>query len=1494
MFKKITFIAFVLFFSNTIKAQKLTQFSSDSVKFIKELNEYFIEFSANKEIAHDYMSAFSKEWKSPNFASNYRQAVYKTSNAMLQRKLKPYPFFMNYLNTVVNCIKSGQESQVFENWQKCIEKIFASKNLKSFTNYLEMSETIFLNNAFYNSPTYAYKSQTANFKFEFDSIPKVIFSEFNLVGLSPRGDSIMIEKTSGTYYPTWGKFIGKGGKLNWSKTDINKDVYADLKNIVIDCKTGGYSTDSAIFYGKQYFEKPQIGRVTDKIITENGESTYPRFDSYSKRLLVKNIYPDVDYDGGFGMRGNKFVGTGNSSNPAKIVFNRNNKKFLEISARSFSMTKEKINSKPASVKFFLDKDSIIHPGLSFVYQVEKKTITLLRTEDGIEKSPYFNTYHKIDMYFEQLVWNIDEPKIEFNFLPNNTQGEAYFESQDFFNSTRLDAIRGLEQVSPLQKMNEYYTKNGNPTSFTVVDFAKYIKYLAVDLRPIIFKMAVFGLIYYDPETDIVTIRQRFFDYTNNLKHEKDFDVITIHSILPNKTNATMSLVNNCYDITIKGVENVLLSDTQKVFIFPKKDELILKKNRLIEFDGVVASGKFEFHGKDFIFDYDLFKVKMKTIDSLRIYVTAREADVNGNFPYKRVQSVIENLNGELKIDAPKNHSGWGKAPSFPLFQSFKESYTFYDKYTTFKGVYRRDKFYFKLDPFVVDSLDNFRNESLIFDGEFVSAGIFPKFREKISLQKDYSLGFIRNAPPEGFPVYGGKAKFENEIKLSNKGLRADGVINYVTSTTRSKDFIFFPDSMNTMANTFNNKEQTEPIEFAQTHGDTVYIHWLPYKDMMYASNKGSAFKTYNGQCTFKGKYRLSPNELRGSGTVDMIKADLVSSNILFKQHQFFADTSDFHIKAVEEAGLTFASNNVKATMDLDKRFGLFVTNGKGTIVQFPKNQYVAYMERFKWFMDTEEIQLGDENVKLKGDIENAIDLEGPEFISVNPKQDSLRFFAPAAKYDLRRYIIRTINVPFINVADARIYPDSGLVILRKNAVMDTLKNSSILANTVTKYHTIRNVTANIFGRKNYLGSGEYQYLDENSKAYLIKFNTIKPDTSGQTVSSGNISEDAKFQFNDYFSFAGKVKLFANNQFLTYDGGTKIVHNCGKIGKAYLKFNGEINPKEILIPLPENTTDMNGKPVGSAIIFGPDTNMVYSSFVSLRGGKKDLDVIKASGFLGYNKESEEYIITNAEKFVEQNLPGNYISLNTTNCKVYAEGKMDLGADLGQVKLNTFGVATHNTINDSANFELMTTIDFFMDKGALKKMYKDMEVFLNTLEPIDFNNVTFTKGVTELVGKEKGDKIMSDLNLNGTIKRFPDEFEKTLLITDVDFKYDRPSKSFVSVGKIGIGAINKNEIYRKTGGYIQIKKQKGGDNLTMYFEFDPKTWYYFSYFKGVMNVVSSNVEFNNDIKNLKPKDRKQELAKDNKGPSYQFLPCAPKKRDDFLRKMKMIDPDDEDPK
>jgi hypothetical protein len=77
MIKKMLLILSLALTANVIKAQKLTQFSSDSIKFYKELNDYFMDFSANKKDAEEYMLGFQKVWKSPEFPSKYRQALIK-------------------------------------------------------------------------------------------------------------------------------------------------------------------------------------------------------------------------------------------------------------------------------------------------------------------------------------------------------------------------------------------------------------------------------------------------------------------------------------------------------------------------------------------------------------------------------------------------------------------------------------------------------------------------------------------------------------------------------------------------------------------------------------------------------------------------------------------------------------------------------------------------------------------------------------------------------------------------------------------------------------------------------------------------------------------------------------------------------------------------------------------------------------------------------------------------------------------------------------------------------------------------------------------------------------------------------------------------------------------------------------------------------------------------------------------------------------------------
>ena len=611
-------------------SQKGSLLSNDTVKFISDLNNYFIENTSNRLEAESYMRKFTKRWEENYIAGYYKEATIKACNLMAVKRLKPNPYLIGYFSALYSFLEKQIASEKYINWQVCLEKILAKKGVSGVQEILVLGDNMFKYNAFYKTPSYVYYSYQPNYKFEYDTTLKIIFEDITLIGVNPRGDSIAVEETQGVYYPNTVTFVGKGGKISWERCGLTKEVYATIKRFNIDCKTGNYSSDTATFVGKQFFDKQQVGRFSDRIITENGELTYPRFDSYSKRLVVKNIYPDVDYDGGFGMRGPKFVGSGTNSNPARILFKRNGVKFLEISSRSFGMSKDRIVANPGAVKFFLNKDTIYHPGLSFTYQVEKRLVTILRGDDGLQKTPFSNSFHKYDMYFEQILWQLDEPMITFNFLPNNFQGEAFFESTDFYTREKSETIKGKETISPVTKMIEYYNAVEKPAQFSVVDFAKYIKYLAVDLRPIIFKMAIYGLIYFDPETDMIKVKQRLMDYADNLKHKHDYDIITLHSVTQGKDNASLNLLN--YDITVRGIKQVLLSDTQKVFIFPKNGEMVLKKNREINFSGTLSSGKFEFIGKDFIFDYEEFKVKMKTIDSIKIYVEAFEPDINGNIP----------------------------------------------------------------------------------------------------------------------------------------------------------------------------------------------------------------------------------------------------------------------------------------------------------------------------------------------------------------------------------------------------------------------------------------------------------------------------------------------------------------------------------------------------------------------------------------------------------------------------------------------------------------------------------------------------------------------------------------------------------------------------------------------------------------------------------------------------------------------------------------------
>jgi len=1483
-------ILLILFTTSVLfsDAQTIKKFTPDSVKFLDEMT-LFLENVRKKE-GKDFIDDFTAAWYGGKFSERKRQGIYKTCNFMLKKKMRAFPDFKSYLFAQMSFVKSDQSEDSFDAWQESIEKLISSGKKKKFSDYLEFCNHLFTENAVYKSASTTWQSSNSNYQFSFDKEPKVTFPSLDLRCYAKK-DSAVIYSTNGTYYPNQKKWIGKGGKVNWMRAGFPEyEVYAILKGYSIACKSATYTADSVVFHNSLYFDKPLLGKLTEKVLANvtPEKATYPRFSSYNKRLRIDDIVKNVDYDGGFSQHGYKFIGSGSEDEDARLIFKREDKPFLIASSKSFVIRTEKITSGTASIVIYLEHetkdgvvvDSISHPGLNFKFLKDQRLLELVRTAEGVGQSPYFNTYHNIDMIFESLVWVIDDPKMDMKPMPGSTDKSAVFESSFLFKEYDFDKLQGMDDVHPLVRLKDCSKKMGQDELY-IKEVCQCLRLSETQVSPMLLRFANKGFLYYDFDNNRIQIKEKLYHYISAKSEKEDYDVLRFSSDVQQGSNASLNLLN--FDLNIDGVKKIFLSDSQNVVIFPKGRKIELKENRDFKFTGVVNAGRFQFFSKESDFEYDNFKINMPTVDSMRIWVVSNKLDQYGKKKMVMVKTVVESIKSELFIDGPGNKSGLKDLAEYPILKSLKDSYVFYDRKSIQKGVYARDKFFFQLEPFVFDSLNDFKNEQLRFDGRFASADIFPEFNETLSLQPDYSLGFVRGTPESGYAVYGGKGQFFNDIKLSHKGLRGDGKFKYITSTTESNDFIFYPDSMNAIAQNYVIEEQMGAVEFPPVVAHDVFVHWRPYLDYMKVKKIEKPLVFYDGNSKLHGSITLQPKGLLGKGLFDFPGATLKADLIKFKFSEFDTDTADFNIKALDKVdAFALITTNVKAHVDFKERKAECRSNGGGSVMEFPQNQYIAYMDKFTWYMDDDNIEFSADEKEQVG--VQDMQLEGSKFISIHPDQDSLSFYSPAALYDLKSYIIYAKEVRFINVADAMIYPDSGNVVLEKKAKMRTLKNARILANFITQYHNIYNASVNIFAKKNYIGSGDYDFVDENKRKQMIHFSNVAVDTAAQTYATGTILGDDNFTLSPNFEYKGKVSLTANNQYLTFSGHTRIAHNCVTISRNWLRFSSEVDPEDIYIPVDSVAFDENSNLLSTGVLLVTDSVHLYSTFLSKSRKASDPQVLPVKGYLFYDKSKREYQIANLEKLNEISLPGSYVSLNTNNCSLYGEGKMDFGVNLGQLKTTPVGNIHHDLVKNEIKLDLMILLDFYFTDNALDKMAK-MMLEDEELDLADFDRPEYEKGLQELVGKETAGKLIADMTLYGSFKRFPSELNKSMFLTDVKMIWNPKTESYQSSGEIAIGNILKKQINKTVDGHIEIIKKRSGDILNIYLELDPENWYFFNYQRGLMQAISSDKEFNAAIIEVKPDKRKY---KHQKGEApYQFMFSNERKKRDFLRTFETIE-------
>ena len=1458
-------------------------FSGEVSKFEDELKVYMGPNLNDGQTL--ILNKFLSRWDSLGFNQDRMVKIVTISNQITVRNMRPVPHFINYLKTLTEFCELKPEESFFSNWLTGLGKMIIDQKVTvvSINNSFLIASSLLRENALYESASVKWKFKNGSFEYKYDSVFKVIAKNVTLTCYSI-GDSTQIYNVSGTFYPEKLLFYGSDGTVTWEKAGYSKDnVSAELFNYKINIARSSFTCDSALLTHKTYFNEPVYGKLSDQVskISKPENATYPRFETFTRKFKIDNIYKGVNYEGGLSLVGATVNGTSTAYFPAKITMYRNDTLYVKISSINFLLTKKGINSQDASAAIYLDKDSIYHSNLGFSYYAETREMDLFQTNSPVSKSPYYDSFHKLDMYFEYLSWNMDESVIVMSRARGASLGQAQFESVSFFNENSFQRIMGIDEYHPLYRLkqfSEYYYSE----TFPVKDFALWMKRPEEAVTGLCIDLANKGFIFYDRTLNEVTIKDKVDDYINASSRKQDYDVMTISSETTGLTdNATLNLNN--LRLTINGVSRVLLSDSQKVAIFPYKNQLVIGKNRDISFDGVVEAGLFTVFGHNFSFSYDTFKIRLQKIDSIRIAVETKDVDVYGNPIIQKIDNLIELGTADLFIDSPKNKSGILSLKQYPIINAITESYIFYDKIPGLAGVYKQGDFYFKIAPFTYENIDHYTYNDLNLEGEFHAGNILRPFNQLLTIQEDNSLGFSMDIPSEGIDVYGTRAKMFNFISMSNKGLTGSGTLKRLSSTTVSEEYKFYPDSMITQAQKFDILK-TESGTLPDLQSQNINIRWLPEPDEWFAKNaSGKYFNMFNNGTILDGEIMLTPLKLSGSGIINMTDSRINSNTFQFSSNTIQADTSDYNLKSLTGDSYTFIAENANTNINFDIKQAKFSLNTDSSFVKFPDIEYICTMTNFLYDMSSRVLSMEQKGISsttlspasdlLKIDFRN---LNKPTFFSTNNIKDTISFRSLTGSYNFEYEYVEANDINYIHIADALIQPDSGKIIINKRARIKPLKNAIVAINN---RHILHSSEISIEDSKRYSGSGIYDYIGESNEIQQINFTEIKVDTATSSA-KGYIDGSQNFLLNPAFSFTGDVNLYARKDLLTYTGAAGIIHDCKVIKSMPVKFKDLINPKSVMIPISESSRDINDNLIFSGSFITIDSTHIYPAFLSERKSWSDTPLVNAFGYLYFEKETNKYKITSLEKLADQSLNGGMITFDKNFCAITSEGKINFGANFDLFKLSAAGRVTHDMDSSKVTIQSLIGLDFYFSADALNVMSNEIRM-MPSLSAVNVTKEIYNNGMKDLLGTSAAAQLKEEIGLFGTSRNLPKEFTYQLFLNDVNLIWNEDDASFRSTGKIGIGFISQQPLNVYVDGYVEIQRRRSGDMIDIYLKADDATWYYFSYFRGVLMTLSGNNNYNTIIKNVKLNDRKH--PESTVKTPYTYMISVEDRLSNFLRRM-----------
>jgi hypothetical protein len=250
----------------------------------------------------------------------------------------------------------------------------------------------------------------------------------------------------------------------------------------------------------------------------------------------------------------------------------------------FDQQKQRVSADQAFLVLYHDSDSIMNSAVEFAYDYGQKRLTADATVEGFRYSPFRSSYFGVQTIGDRLTWDIESQEMDLTIVSAKREIPLIVESKEFFSLERYRELSQLFGFHPLAALINAAPNAGDQVFIN--DLAQSLRQNKRLVTNAMNYLKANGFVEIDDSIGRVKVLPKAVHYynaylTQRNDNEYDYDDLLIPSIIGSSPNATINLADS--SMTVRGIDDFIISDSLDVVIQPENGEIKILKNRDISF-----------------------------------------------------------------------------------------------------------------------------------------------------------------------------------------------------------------------------------------------------------------------------------------------------------------------------------------------------------------------------------------------------------------------------------------------------------------------------------------------------------------------------------------------------------------------------------------------------------------------------------------------------------------------------------------------------------------------------------------------------------------------------------------------------------------------------------------------------------------------------------------------------------------------------------------------